>query len=75
MPKWIVTCPECQDTFVYDEIGLAMMEQGNRDPYGILPKPPFPQNGEKRTCPYCRIESLYLPFHFFYREDAHGQAS
>jgi hypothetical protein len=75
MPKWVVTCPECQDTFVYAEIGLAMMEQGSRDPFEILPKPPFPQNGEKRTCPNCKIESLYLPFHLFYREDARGQAS
>jgi len=46
------------------------VEESLRDPYHILPKPTIPQESEARTCPNCRTESVFKPFHLFYRDDA-----
>lgn len=75
MARWLVTCSECDQTFTYCLIEQAILEQAYRDPYRVVPRPTLPERGDKRTCPHCKIESTYLPFHLFYREDERGEAT
>jgi hypothetical protein len=70
MPRWVVRCPSCGVTFTYIQIVPAVIEESLRDPYGVLPKPTIPQGSEHRTCPSCRTESMFRPFHLFYRDDS-----
>jgi len=74
MARWVVTCPECDTTFTYCVIERAILEQAYRDPYRVVPRPTLPDRGDNRTCPNCKIESAYLPFHLFYRQDERGEA-
>ena len=63
------------DRKTYAEIEAATIEQACHDPFGLILKPEIPQDGEKRTCPNCGTESVFNPFHLFYRGDARGHAS
>ncbi len=63
MPKWVVKCPRCGNTFTHTEIQADIVHQGQRDPYGIVAKP---REAMKRACPECKVESLFQPFHLFY---------
>jgi hypothetical protein len=67
MTSWVVTCPECSHTFTHTVIEAALLEQAYRDPFKILPRPQILGADERRTCPKCKKESLYVRSHLFYR--------
>ncbi len=69
MPRWMLKCPKCNHNFTHTKIERAIIEEASRDPFGIVPKPPFVQDGEKHTCPGCKDESVFQRHHLFYRED------
>jgi hypothetical protein len=46
-----------------------MIEQSFRDPFRILPRPEFSPEGEQRTGPNCKKESVFRPFQLFYSEE------
>jgi len=66
MPRWLVTCPQCNHKFTHSEIQPAVIEQARRDPFGIMPKPAIPRDGDKRSCPRCKTESVFQPFNLSY---------
>jgi hypothetical protein len=66
MPRWFVTCPQCRHKFTYVDVQPAVIEKSRLDPFGIVPKPAIPGDGDKRTCPQCKTESVFQPFHLFY---------
>ena len=66
MPRWFVTCPQCNQQFTHSQIEPAAMEQARLDPFGIIPKPAIPSDGDKRTCPQCKTESVFQPFNLSY---------
>jgi uncharacterized protein YbaR (Trm112 family) len=69
MPRWMLACPKCSHKFPHSEIGTEMIERSLRDPFRILPRPEFAPEGEKRSCPSCKTESVFRPFQLFYSED------
>jgi ribosomal protein S27AE len=69
MPRWMLKCPKCSHNFIHTRIESAVIEAARRDPYGILPRLSFAQNGEKQTCPNCNEESVFQRHQLFYRED------
>jgi hypothetical protein len=75
MPRWAITCPECDHTFTHTAIEPAAIEQAYLDPFHVLARPTIPKGGDKRTCPNCKTESVFQAHHLFYREDARGQTS
>jgi len=69
MPKWMLACPKCRHKFPHSEIDSEMIERAFRDPFRILPRPEFSPEGERRTCPSCKTDSVFRPFQLFYSED------
>jgi endogenous inhibitor of DNA gyrase (YacG/DUF329 family) len=69
MPRWMLTCPQCGHKFPHSQIDTEMIEQALRDPFHILPRPDFPAEGERRSCPSCKTESVFKPFELFYSDD------
>jgi len=67
MASWVVTCPECAHTFTHTLIEARLMEQAHRDPFQILPRPQILRSDERRTCPTCRKESVYVRSQLLYR--------
>jgi endogenous inhibitor of DNA gyrase (YacG/DUF329 family) len=66
MPRWLVICPECRRTFTHTVVDAAFLEQANRDPFHVLPRP----DKEKRKCPHCGMESVFESQRLFYARDA-----
>jgi hypothetical protein len=66
--------PELQQPFAHTRIAPEFIEESYRDPYRILPRPSFPKGSETRTCPKCGTESVFKPFHLFYRDDASDES-
>jgi hypothetical protein len=69
MPRWMLRCPNCSHKFPHSAIDAKMVEQAFRDPFRILPRPEFSDEGERRTCPSCKKESVFRPFQLFYSDD------
>jgi endogenous inhibitor of DNA gyrase (YacG/DUF329 family) len=72
MPKWVVRCPNCGDTFTHTQIDAAVVDEGFRDPFHIILKPTMPPDGDKRTCPRCNTESQFQSHNLLYCEDSSG---
>ena len=69
MPYWMLKCPKCSRAFVHTKIELAVIEEAQRDPFRILPRPTFAQEVENHTCPGCKTESVFQRQQLFYRDD------
>jgi endogenous inhibitor of DNA gyrase (YacG/DUF329 family) len=67
MASWVVTCPECAQTFTHTAIEASSIEQALRDPFHILPRPQILRANEVRTCPRCQKESVYVRSQLLYR--------
>ena len=72
MPRWVVRCPNCGQIFTHSQIEAAVLKEGFRDPFHVIPKPAMPQAGDKRTCAVCKAESSFHPHNLLYREDGDG---
>jgi len=68
----MLTCPHCSHKFPHSAIDAKMIEQSFRDPFRILPRPEFSPEGEQRTCPNCKKDSVFRPFQLFYSEEQDG---
>src|SRR5579862_8744093 len=66
MASWVVKCPECAHTFAHTAIEASLIEQALRDPFRIIPRPQI-QADEKRACPQCKKESVYIRSQLLYR--------
>ena len=57
MPRWVLGCPHCYETFTYAEVELA----GRLDEVlGVWPpKPEMPRGGVSLDCPSCKKPSTY----------------
>ena len=66
MASWVVTCPECAYTFAHTRIEASLIEEAQRDPFRIVPRPQI-RADEKRACPQCKKESAYVRSQLFYR--------
>jgi hypothetical protein len=69
MPRWMLRCPKCSQSFTHTKIELAVIEEARRDPFGILPRPMFTFGGENHTCRRCKAESVFQRQQLFYRDD------
>jgi endogenous inhibitor of DNA gyrase (YacG/DUF329 family) len=66
MPRWVVTCPECKQTFTHTVIEAALIEEAKRDPFRIIRRPAK----SMRACPNCGTESVFEQREMFYMPDA-----
>ncbi len=68
MPRWMITCPQCNYEFSHSEIPATTIQQSLRDPFGIVPKPLLAPDGDKRSYPNCKNESVYHQFNLIYQK-------
>jgi endogenous inhibitor of DNA gyrase (YacG/DUF329 family) len=67
-PRWVVTCPECQNEFTHTHI--AKISTGpSRDPFASPPKPEIPERGTELQCQNCGKASVYKALDLRYRAD------
>jgi endogenous inhibitor of DNA gyrase (YacG/DUF329 family) len=66
MPRWIVRCPECKQTFTHTLIEPPLLEEAKRDPFRVIRRP----DRDNRTCPHCGTKSVFESHQMFYVEDA-----
>ena len=69
MPRWMLRCPKCHESFPHAAIDRAIVEQAFRDPFRVIPKPAFDQQGHRQICPGCKTESVFQQHQLFYRDD------
>ena len=69
MPSWMLRCPKCSFKFPHSKIASEALEQAQRDPFRVVQRPPMPSEGESRTCPSCKRDSVFRPFELFYIDD------
>ena len=70
MPRWVLTCPECDEDFSHSEITIPQRIR-EFDPFtGVVTKPEFPVGGLKATCPACKKSSVYQRHELVYRVDS-----
>ena len=68
MARWMLVCPRCFHRFEYSNIDPDLVEQAQREPFMVVPKPRL-ANGETRNCPGCGMGSLYRGFDLIYYRD------
>jgi endogenous inhibitor of DNA gyrase (YacG/DUF329 family) len=65
MPRWIVSCPECDHEFTYREVETQPNQL--RDPFAWPPKPQMASDGTPLPCPRCQKTSQYQIFDLRFR--------
>ena len=63
MPQWIVRCSDCEKHFHYSDITPSS------NPFGIIEKPHFPEDGLMLKCPHCEKTSNYQRYQLTFRND------
>src|SRR5579864_8479124 len=66
MPRWIVSCPECDHEFTFQEVADTPSGQ-LRDPFAWPPKPVMANGGTPLPCPNCHKTSRYQTFDLRFR--------
>lgn len=50
MPKWVLYCTHCKNSFAHSEV----VAPPSYDPFYLAPKPDFPKGGLSLTCSHCK---------------------
>jgi hypothetical protein len=69
MPYWMLKCPNCKRDFLHSKIERASIEEAYRDLFKVLPRPVFANEGERRTCPSSKEESVFQRHLLLYRDE------
>ncbi len=64
MPRWVLTCPSCNQEFTHSQI-----EKREFQDFYFDKKPAFPNTGLAIDCPHCRARSVFQKSQLTYRED------
>ena len=60
--------------FTHSNVEPKAVEQSRRDPFKIVAKPKF-KNGERISCPDCKVESVYEAFGLIYDAEENGSVA
>jgi uncharacterized protein (DUF2225 family) len=63
MPRWILTCPGCNEEFTHSEIATDAIHVARDDR-----KPDMPGDGATLECPHCKKSTVYKRYELIYRD-------